>query len=198
MRHRCPRRGCTSLQWVSRLLGPIQRNPFSYLYRYDSEFSPRLRSILFVVLKAWGSFQRFLCLPRMSPRVLTATTNTNGTVNFPEYTYPATPYYVKQTLMNQYGPFAILNRLRGLPIPGPQFGSNGVTWESLGAKQANNDRQLVSETRVLLKCSELMNGPWGFRPSVNYQFKSIAVNHNMVPGYGSPENAYPRDALVRV
>ena len=167
------------------------------MYRYDNEFSPRLRSILLVVLKAWGLFQRFFCLPRMSPRVLTATTNPDGTVNFPEYTYPATPYYVKQTLMNQYGPFAILNRLRGLPIPGPQFGSNGVTWESLGAKQANNDRQLVSETRVLLKTSELMKNPWGFRPSVNYQFKSIVVNQKMGPGYGSPKNAYPREALVR-
>lgn len=198
MRHCCPRRGCTSLQWVSCLLGPVQRNSFSFLYSYDSEFSPRLRSILFVVLKAWGLFQRFLCLPRMSPRVLTAFTNPSGTVNFPEYTYPATPYYVKQTLMNQYGPFAILNRLRGLPIPGPRFGSNGVTWESLGAKQANGDRQLMSETRVLLKYSQLMNGPWGFRPSVNYQYKSIAVNQKMVPGYGSPVNAYKRDALVRV
>ena len=134
----------------------------------------------------------------MSPRVLTATTNANGTVNFPEYTYPATPYYVKQTLMNQYGPFAILNRLRGLPIPAPQFGSNGVTWESMGAKQANKNRQLVSETRVLLKYSKLMNSPWGFRSNVNYQYKSIAVTQDMGPGYGSPLNSYWPDALVRL
>lgn len=134
----------------------------------------------------------------MSPRILTATTNANGTVNFPEYTYPATPYYVKQTLMNQYGPFAILNRLRGLPIPAPRFGSNGVTWESMGAKQANNNRQLMAETRVLLKYSELMNNPWGFRTNINYQYKSIAVNQNMGPGYGSPLNGYKPDALVRL
>lgn len=132
----------------------------------------------------------------MSPRVLTATTNANGTVNFPDYTYPATPYYVKQTIMNRYGPFAILNRLRGLPIPAPQFGSNGVTWESMGAKQASVDRQLAAETRVLLKYSELMNNPWGFRPDINFQYKSIAVNQEMGPGYGSPLNAYRPEGLV--
>ena len=162
------------------------------------EYSPRLRSFLIFVLKAWGLFQRYFCLPRVSPRILTATTNPNGTVNFPEYTYPATPYYVKQTLMNQYGPFAILNRLRGLPIPGPQFGSNGVTWESMGAKQANQDRQVNSETRVLLKYSELKNNAWGFRPNINYQYKSIAVSEDMGPGYGSRKNAYRLDALVRL
>ena len=134
----------------------------------------------------------------MSPRVLTATSNPNGTVNFPEYTYPATPYYVKQTLMNQYGPFAILNRLRGLPIPAPRFGSNGVKWETMGAKQANIDRQRIAETRVLLKYPELMDKPWGFRPNINFQYKSIAVNQHMGPGYGFHSNAYKPDALVRL
>ena len=134
----------------------------------------------------------------MSPRILTATTNANGTVNFPDYTYPATPYYVKQTLMNQYGPSAILNRIRGLPIPAPQFGSNGVTWESIGAKQANRDRQLSAETRVLLKYPELMDNYWGFRPNINWQYKSISVNKHMVPGYGSLLNAYKPDALVNL
>ncbi|CAD6593201.1 MAG: hypothetical protein ASARMPREDX12_006932 [Alectoria sarmentosa] len=141
---------------------------------------------------------RYFCLPRMSPRVLTATTNANGTINFPEYTFPSTPYYVKQTLWNQYGPFAIVNRLRGLPIPAPRFGSNGVTWESVGAKQADNNRQLIAETRVLLKYSELMNNAWGFRPNINWQYKSIAVNRLMGRGYGSPLNAYQPDALVRL
>ena len=98
--------------------------------------------------------------------------------------------------MNQYGPSAILNRIRGLPIPGPQFGSNGVTWESLGATQQNKDRQLMAETRVLLKYSELMNNAWGFRPNIKWQYKSICVNRYMGPGYGSPLNAYKPDALV--
>lgn len=143
-------------------------------------------------------FQRYFCLPRISPRVLTATTNADGKVNFPEYTYPATPYYVKKTLRNQYGPFAIVNRLRGLPIPATKFGSDGVTWESMGAKQENTQRQLFIETRVLLKYSELMNNPWGFRPNINFQYKSIAVNQSMGPGYGSRKNAYQPDALVRL
>ena len=171
----------------------MQSDPF---HRYEDEFSPRLRNVLLKILKAWGLFQRYFCLPRMSPCILTATTNANGTVNFPEYTYPATPYYVKQTLMNQYGPFAILNRLRGLPIPAPRFGSDGVTWESMGAKQANPERQHMAETRVLRKYPELMDNAWGFRPNINYQFKSIAVNKHMGPGYGSPLNAYKPDALV--
>ena len=99
--------------------------------------------------------------------------------------------------MNQYGPFAILNRLRGLPIPAPRFGSDGVTWESMGAKQANKELQLMAENRVLLKYSELMDNAWGFRPNINYQYKSISVNKYMGPGYGSPLNAYKPDALVR-
>lgn len=100
--------------------------------------------------------------------------------------------------MNQYGPFAILNRLRGLPIPAPEFGSNGVTWESMGAKQDDTNRQLLAETRVLLKYSELMNNSWGFRPNINFQYNSIAVDQHMGPGYGSPLNAYKPDALVHL
>lgn len=100
--------------------------------------------------------------------------------------------------MNQYGPLAILNRIRGLPIPAPQFGSNGVTWESIGAKQANKERQLLAETRVLLKYSELMENPWGFRPNINWQYKSISVNRHMGLGYGSPLNSYKPDALVNL
>lgn len=99
--------------------------------------------------------------------------------------------------MNQYGPFAVLNRLRGLSIPAPQFGSNGVKWESMGAKQANHNRQKIAETRVLLKYPELMYSPWGFRANINFQYKSIAVNQDMGPGYGSPLNAYKPDALLR-
>ena len=134
----------------------------------------------------------------MSPRVLTATTNPNGSVNFPEYTYPATPYYVKKTLMNQYGPFAILNRLRGLPIPGPEFGSDGVHWETMGAKLKTADSQLRSEERVLTKYSELMTNAWGYRANIHYQYKSIAVSEDMGVGYGDVKNAYKHDALVRL
>lgn len=134
----------------------------------------------------------------MFPRILTATTNPNGTVNFPEYTYPATPYYVKKTLMNQYGPFAILNRLRGLPIPGPEFGSDGVRWETMGAKQANGNIQRRTERTVLDKRSELMDNPWGYRTNINWQYKSIAVSKDMGVGYGDVKNAYQPDALVRL
>lgn len=133
----------------------------------------------------------------MSPRILTATTNPNGSVNFPEYTYPATPYYVKKTLMNQYGPFAILNRLRGLPIPSPEFGSDGVYWETMGAKQDNETIQLYSEARVVSKYPDLMKNAWGYRPNIHWQYKSIAVSKQMGDGYGSPQNAYKPDALVR-
>lgn len=100
--------------------------------------------------------------------------------------------------MNQYGPFAILNRLRGLPIPAPEFGSNGVTWESMGAKQAKPDRQRKAESRVLFKYSDLMNNEWGFRPNINYQYKSIAVHRDMGPGYGFEMNAYKPEALLHL
>ncbi len=144
-----------------------------------------------------GSFQAYYCHPRLVGRVLTpSTANDDGTVNFPSYTFPATPYYVRQTWWNQYGPVAILNRLRGLPIPSPQFGSNGVHWEAMGASRPTEEAQTNAEIRVREAANKLQHSQWGYRPAVKFQKKSLVVTPFDLPGYGNASNRYqPADCI---
>ena len=165
--------------------------------RYDQDFSPLLRSILLTVLKAWGQFQLHFCIPRTSPRILSPTAyNEHHLVNFPEYTFPATPYYVAPTWWNQNGPLAWVNWTRGKPLPGAEFGGNGVMWESIGAKRKDPEMQLKSEGRVRRQAEELMKNPWGYRAKVGFQAKPIVVDVHSGPGYGSPVNAYTKEDIL--
>ncbi|MCJ1457883.1 hypothetical protein MMC28_008252 [Mycoblastus sanguinarius] len=166
--------------------------------KYTDEFSPLLRKVLLRILKTWGLFQCYCMPPRNSRRVLSPTEpNDLGLFNFPDYTYPATPYYVKQTFWNQWGLTALINRLRGKPIPSPRFGSNGVAWESMGAKFPDEIRQSQAEARVRQEAVNLTSNPWGYRAKVKFQSRPIAVDKHMGPGYGSRENAYTLDELTR-
>ena len=159
--------------------------------RYTTEFSPVLRQILFGILKAWGLFQRYFCLPRVWGRVLTPNeVNDNGVVNFPDYTFPNTPYYVAVTFWNQWGPWAWLDLLRGMPRPCAELGSNGVKWESMGAKMKDPSLQLASASRVRAHAYEILQHGWGYRDKVKFQPKSLVVDKHFGPGYGSRENAY--------
>ena len=171
-------------------------NKIHLIFRYDDEFSPCLRSILFQLLKAFGWFQRNCCLPRRRPRVLSpASYNANGLVNFPEYTYPATPFYVVQTFWNQWGLHALFNRLRGLPIPGPKYYSQGVSWESMGAKEKDEKKQEAAEKRVRDQANEIKGQDhWGFRPYINFPMQPIVTTRKRVhdQGYGSATHAYDK------
>ncbi|KAA6406716.1 MAG: hypothetical protein FRX48_09439 [Lasallia pustulata] len=163
---------------------------------YAAEYSSVLRQILFGILKTWGLFQRYFCLPRVWGRVLTpAQVNDNGLMNFPDYTFPNTPYYVETTFWNQWGPWAWLDILSGMPRPSAELGANGVKWESMGAKMKDPSLQLASESRVRAQAMEILRQGWGYRAKVKYQPKSLVVDKHYGPGYGSRDNAYTEKEL---
>ena len=167
------------------------------MIRYTAEFSPVLRQVLFSILKTWGLFERYFCLPRIWGRVLTPNGyNDNGLMNFPDYTFPNTPYYVAVTFWNQWGPWAWLDRYRGMPIPSDELGANGVKWESMGAKLKDPDLQYASEVRVRAQAYEILQHGWGYRAKVRFQEKSLVVDKHFGPGYGSGENAYTEKELA--
>ncbi|KAL9127387.1 MAG: hypothetical protein Q9217_003721 [Psora testacea] len=158
---------------------------------YEPEFSPVVRAILFNLLKAWGWFQENLCLPRLWPRQLTPLeSKPDGSLNFPSYTFPALPFYVARTWWNQYGPIAIVNRLRGLSLPDPSFGSDGVTLPSMGTPRLTEEGQLNAEKRVIAAAAHLRDQPFGYRPKVRFQARALVVTENMLPGYGADSNRY--------
>ncbi|KAL9102145.1 MAG: hypothetical protein Q9163_002676 [Psora crenata] len=158
---------------------------------YEPEFNPALRTVLLYILKGWGWFQYNVRLPRFWPRQLTPLrANPDGRLNFPPYTFPATPYYVAQTNWNQYGPIAMLNRLRGLPLPDPRFGSNGVMIQSMGTARPTTESQLNAENRVMIAAADLKRQPFGYRPHVKFQPFALVVTQDMLPGYGDAANGY--------
>ena len=189
-----PGRRRSSLQYVSDLTGKTRILTFANLTeRYDNEFDPKLRVRIFGLLNLWRFFHKHLCMPRGHGRVLTPSgPNANGKWNFPPYTFPATPLYVKKTVWNQWGPIAILNRLRGLPIPGSQFYSDGVSLESMGAKRKSPTAQAQVEIRVCEQAELINKGPWGYRAKVNFQ--AWPVVKGLGTGYGFPQNAYSKTA----
>ena len=151
-----------------------------------------------MILKSWGLFQRHFCLPRIWGRVLTPVKpNSAGLVTFPDYTFPSTPFYVAPTLWNQWGPWALFDRLRGMPIPGSQFSGSGVKWESMGAKQKSPELQTKSEARVREQAKDMMSHGWGYRAKVRFQPKPIIVDKHWGEGYGARENAYSAVELER-
>lgn len=122
--------------------------------------------------------------------------NRRGLVNFPDYTFPSTPFYVAPTFWNQWGPLALTSRLRGKPLPHARFGGNGVLWESMGAKLRDPAQQSKSEARVRKEAQDLISHPWGYRANVKFQRRSIITDKHWGKGYGSRQNAYTDEELV--
>lgn len=116
-------------------------------------------------------FQRWFCLPRIRSyrRTPTAPNPKTGLFNFPDYTYETSPYYVLPTVKNQWGPWAILNRIRGIGVPCSKYDSQGIAWEAMGAKRGTEEKQLQAENKVREQAKLLMKGDWGFRASVPFQ-----------------------------
>lgn len=156
-----------------------------------SEFSPWMRYILFVCLKGYyGTFQRHFVLPRIWARQLSPTKpNSAGLWNFPNYTYPSSPFYNRATLWNSWGPFALIDRLRGLPIPGLKYDSQGTRWEAMGAKYGQQQSRL--ERRIREQAEILQKAKPGYRAAVKFQ--PLPLIKPFDAGYGTPEHAYPLD-----
>lgn len=121
----------------------------------------------------------------------TAPNPKTGLFNFPDYTYETTPYYVVPTWKNQWSPWAILNRLRGIGVPGPQYDSQGIAWEAMGAKRNTASKQQEAESRVRAQAKLLVEGEWGYRANVPFQPRPLIKPLGL--GYGSRENAFPED-----
>lgn len=159
------------------------------------EVIPRsiLRPVLLGAVRGLAFFQRWFCLPRRHPYVRTpsAPNPKTGLFNFPDYTYETTPYYVVPTLKNQWGPWAILNRLRGIAVPGPEYDSQGIAWEAMGARRPTAAGQEEAEARVRKQAELLKEAPWGYRANVPFQPRPLVKP--LGPGYGSREYAFPDD-----
>jgi hypothetical protein len=158
---------------------------------YIPEFSSSLREFLFELAHTRGFAQRWLMLPRFKGRQLSPTKpNGNGLYNFPEYTFPTTPYYVAPTVWNRWGPLALIHRSRGIAVPGDEYYGNGVRWESMGARLKDPERQRTAELRVRANARILMDKGWGYRAKVNFQPKPLVADEKWGVGYGDRENAY--------
>ena len=158
-----------------------------------------LRTVLLSLLGfIFGTYQRYLCLPRVNGRVLSPTyANADFTVTFPDYTFYATPYYVKPTYLNSGGVMAFLNKYYGLPIAGAKWGGNGVRWESMGAKFKDETIQAKTEQKVREQAEHLAKQPFGYRAKVGFEKKSIVVDEHTSAGYGAGENAYTVEEMLK-
>ena len=145
------------------------------------------------MLRGLAFFQRWFRLPRTQPYVRTPAgpNPTTGLFNFPDYTYETSPFYVVPTMKNQWSPWAILNRLRGLGIPGPKYDSQGIAWEAMGAKRSTQPKQEEAESNVRKQAKLLMESKWGYRAAVSFQPRPLIKPLSL--GYGSRENAFPED-----
>ncbi|KAL2001202.1 hypothetical protein VTN02DRAFT_2106 [Thermoascus thermophilus] len=79
---------------------------------------------------------RYLCLPRTYYRrhkLISERQEKNGRYYLLEY--DSLPYYIKPTVFNRWGPFALLQRWLGLELPGDdgeKYGPDGYVLEDLG------------------------------------------------------------------
>ena len=113
--------------------------------------------------------------------------NERGLYNFNATTYSTSPFYVKATFWNRWGPGALLNRARGFAVPSIEYFSDGVAWESMGAKHSKSMQQ-AAEAKVIAQATILENAHYGFRAQVNFQPEPVVKGSN--PGYGDRANAY--------
>ena len=152
-----------------------------------------LRPILLRLLLALAVYQRYFCLPRSRPyvRVPTGPNPKTGLFNFPDYTYETSPFYVLPTWKNQWGPWALLNRLRSIGIPGPKYDSQGIAWEVMGAKRGTVARQQEAEDRVRRSARILIDAEWGYRTGVPFQPRPLIKP--LSKGYGIRKDAFPED-----
>ncbi|KAI9834432.1 MAG: hypothetical protein M1826_002586 [Phylliscum demangeonii] len=154
-----------------------------------------LRPVLLGLLRLLAFYQRWLCLPRRRPyrRSPSAPNPQTGLFNFPDYTYETSPFYVRPTWANQWSAWAMLNRLRGIGVPGPKYDSDGIAWESMGARRPTEGQQSQAEVRVRAQAKVLMAAGWGYRACVPFQARPLVPPLTL--GYGSREHAFPADVV---
>ncbi|KAI9774330.1 MAG: hypothetical protein M1840_004224 [Geoglossum simile] len=154
-----------------------------------ADYHRSLRRRVYRLLRLRAFVHRYLTLPRRSPYMRTTyNKNEQGLYNFEATTYSTSPFYVKVTLWSRWGPAALLNRVRGFAVPGPMYFSEGVAWESMGARRNNKAKQQEAEAKVVAQAKALENSSYGFRAKVNFQPKPLVNGLSL--GYGERSNAY--------
>ncbi|KAH0536405.1 hypothetical protein FGG08_006730 [Glutinoglossum americanum] len=154
------------------------------------EYHPTLRYWIHRLLHVRAFVHRYLTPPRRHPYVRTSyLKNEWGLYNFDATTYSTCPFYVKATFWSRWGPGALLNRARGFALPGPQYFSDGVAWESMGARR-NKSKQRAAEARVIAQANFLEKAHYGYRALVNFQPEPVVRGLSL--GYGDRANAYGR------
>jgi hypothetical protein len=154
------------------------------------DYHQTLRYWIFRLLRLRAFVHRHLTLPRWYPYVRTTySKNELGLYNFEATTYSTSPFYVKATFRSRWGLGALINRIRGFAVPGPMYFSDGVAWESMGARRNNKAKQQEAETKVVAQAKTLENAGFGFRAKVNFQPEPLVKGLSL--GYGDRINAYP-------
>ncbi|KAK2760709.1 hypothetical protein FQN54_001944 [Arachnomyces sp. PD_36] len=150
------------LSFVSYMMDERLRE--AMMYDPPSRLSSALFSTLFSLRKF---YLRHLALPRpyfRRYRFLTETPDKNGR----GYTiaWDAAPYYVKPTLMNRWGPGALLTWLMGRPVPGDEgekYYPGGYVIEDVGPKRfEGKGREELGRTRERLEGERRGQCPFAF------------------------------------
>ena len=113
-----------------------------------------------------------------------------GKMNFGHTPYDTMPFWQEASFWNLYGPRALLSRLRGLPMPGKEFQSEGVVFEAMGAPHKHPATQAAIEIKVRENAAILADAPYGYRSAIGFQADRLIPPVDG-PTYGSDMNTYP-------
>ncbi|KAH9823627.1 Glutathione S-transferase [Teratosphaeria destructans] len=147
--------------------------------------------IVYDICRFAGWLIREFGLPRLSPYVRAPPeAKENGNMVFPHTPYDTMPYWQEASFWNLWGPRAIFNRfILGLPTPGPQFESQGVPLQRMGAEHPHPKTQSLIEQAVLENAAILEKAPYGYRPFIGFQAARL-IGPVDGPEYGSEDNRY--------
>ena len=112
-------------------------------------------------------------------------------MTFPHTPYDTMPWWQPATPWNLYGPRALFNRLiLGLPRPSPEFSSDGVPFEAMGAPHPHPKTQSMIEQKVRDNAKKLEEAPFGYRPAIGFQIRRLIPPVDG-PEYGLDMNRFP-------
>jgi hypothetical protein len=113
-------------------------------------------------------------------------------MNFGHTPYDTMPWWQEASFWNLWGPRALLRRLRGLPLPSPEYQSEGVAFEAMGAPHRHPATQSAIEQKVRENAAALENAPYGYRPAIGFQAARL-LGPVDGPAYGLEMNTFPKD-----
>lgn len=110
-------------------------------------------------------------------------------MNFGHTPYDTLPFYQERSFWNLFGYGALVRRLAGIPLPGPEFFGDGIKIEAMGAAQVSAATQAAVEQKVRKNAEILEKAPYGYRSAVGFQAGRLMARVNG-PEYGLRMNAF--------